>query len=382
MTDTVPTDWETKTLGEVCSLIMGQSPESESVNGDGVGYPFFQGNADFGRKYPDVRQWCIDPKKLSPSGGILVSVRAPVGEINTANQECCIGRGLGAIIPEKIVANFIYQYMFLARKDLVAVSQGSTFQAINKDDLKDLSIPCPPLGEQEKIADILTSVDDTIEHTQAQVAKLQDLKTATMNELLTRGIGHTEFRESELGLIPTTWEIVKISDVCDIQTGGKDTQDADLNGKYPFFVRSQIEKRINSYSYDGEAILTAGDGVGTGKVFHYINGKFDFHQRVYKLSEFKKNVIGKFVYFYFKKNFLKQVERYSAKGSVDSVRLEMIAGMALVLPPLVEQEKIADVLTSLDDQIESIELKLVQLESLKKSLMGDLLTGRVRVSVN
>ena len=213
MTDTVPTDWETKTLGEVCSLIMGQSPESESVNGDGVGYPFFQGNADFGRKYPDVRQWCIDPKKLSPSGGILVSVRAPVGEINTANQECCIGRGLGAIIPEKIVANFIYQYMFLARKDLVAVSQGSTFQAINKDDLKDLSIPCPPLGEQEKIADILTSVDDTIEHTEAQVAKLQDLKTATMNELLTRGIGHTEFRESELGLIPTTWEIKELGEI-------------------------------------------------------------------------------------------------------------------------------------------------------------------------
>ena len=120
------------------------------------------------------------------------------------------------------------------------------------------------------------------------------------------------------------WEVKKLGDLANIGTGKKDTQDKVEDGKYPFFVRSQIVERINSYSFDGEAILTAGDGVGVGKVFHYINGKFDYHQRVYKLSDFKEGTSGRYIYEYFKKNFIREVTKYTAKTSVDSVRMEMI----------------------------------------------------------
>jgi type I restriction enzyme S subunit len=92
------------------------------------------------------------------------------------------------------------------------------------------------------------------------------------------------YKQTEVGVIPTDWEIDEIQNLAEITTGAKNTQDRIFDGEYPFFVRSQIVERINSFSFDGEAILTAGDGVGTGKVFHYINGKFDYHQRVYKIS--------------------------------------------------------------------------------------------------
>lgn len=125
------------------------------------------------------------------------------------------------------------------------------------------------------------------------------------------------------------WRVIPVEKLAKVQTGNKDTQDKIDGGKYPFFVRSQTIERIDSYSFDGEAVLTAGDGVGVGKVFHYINGKFDYHQRVYKIYEFNKNMDGRYFFNFFRENFLKRVNRMSAKNSVDSVRMEMITKMSI-----------------------------------------------------
>ena len=99
------------------------------------------------------------------------------------------------------------------------------------------------------------------------------------------------------------WEEKKLGELADITTGNKDTQNKVDDGIYPFFVRSQTVEKINSYSYDGEAILTSGDGVGVGKNFHYIQSKFDFHQRVYCIYKFKNKVFGKFIFHYFSSFF-------------------------------------------------------------------------------
>lgn len=115
------------------------------------------------------------------------------------------------------------------------------------------------------------------------------------------------YKQTEVGVIPGDWDFDEIQKLADISTGAKNTQDRILDGDYPFFVRSQTVERINSYSFDGEAVLTAGDGVGTGKVFHYINGKFDFHQRVYKISKFSECLDGYFFYLYFSKNFYNRI---------------------------------------------------------------------------
>src|SRR3989344_791154 len=159
------------------------------------------------------------------------------------------------------------------------------------------------------------------------------------------------------------WKTEKLGNICRIQTGDRNTEDREIGGKYPFFVRSNTIERINSYSYDGEAILTSGDGVGVGKNFHYINGKFDYHQRVYCLNSFKQDYDGKFIYNVFSSRFYNRVKRLSAKNSVDSVRMEMIFDMQIAYPSLVEQHKIASFLSSIDEWIENLR---IQLESLEK----------------
>ena len=141
------------------------------------------------------------------------------------------------------------------------------------------------------------------------------------------------YKKTEVGIIPIDWALEEIQNVAEITTGSKNTQDRIQDGFYPFFVRSQTVERINSYSFDGEAVLTTGDGVGTGKVFHYINGKFDFHQRVYKISDFSERLIGYFFFLCFSQNFFNRIMQMTAKSSVDSVRREMIAKMVIPLPP-------------------------------------------------
>ncbi len=168
------------------------------------------------------------------------------------------------------------------------------------------------------------------------------------------------------------WEENVIKDFAKVTTGNKDTQDKVDDGEYPFFVRSQTVERINTYSYEGEAILTSGDGVGVGKNFHYIVGRFDFHQRVYCIFDFDKFVSGRFVFQYFSEHFYKRAMQLSAKNSVDSVRMAMITEMPISLPDIEEQQKIADCLSSLDELITAEAQKLDTLKAHKKGLMQKL----------
>jgi type I restriction enzyme S subunit len=186
------------------------------------------------------------------------------------------------------------------------------------------------------------------------------------------------YKNSVLGIIPEDWKVKRVSEVAKIMTGKKDTQNKIENGLYPFYVRSQTAERINSYSFDGEAVLTAGDGVGVGKVFHYVNEKFDFHQRVYKISDFT-DYNGRFFFEYFQYYFQKEVVKFNAKASVDSVRLEMIAGMKIPYPDFSEQTAIANLLTTWDKSIQLTTQLIEQKEKRKKWLMQQLLTGKKRL---
>ena len=163
------------------------------------------------------------------------------------------------------------------------------------------------------------------------------------------------------------WEKKRFKDVCNITTGNKNTQDKSDDGIYPFYVRSQNVERINSWTFDGEAILTAGDGVGVGKVFHYSTGKIGVHQRVYILSDFKCD--GKYLYSYFAGNFYNRVKRMSAKNSVDSVRMEMIADMPISLPSTMEQKKIGHLLALLDERIATQNKIIEDLKMLKSAII-------------
>lgn len=235
-----------------------------------------------------------------------------------------------------------------------------------------LKINFPKLSEQQKIASCLASLDDLITAESQKLDALKAHKKGLMQQLFpVEGETVPRLRFAEF-LDTEGWEEKAISDIAKVTTGNKDTQNKIETGKYPFFVRSQTVERINSYSFDGEAILTSGDGVGVGKNFHYINGKFDFHQRVYCIYDFDKNVLGKFIYMYFSEHFYKRVMQLSAKNSVDSVRMSMITEMPIYIPSLAEQQKIASCLSSLDELIKAENDKLEALKGHKKGLMQQL----------
>lgn len=381
--------WNISALGSVAELIMGQSPDSKYYSEVECGLPFLQGCMEFQARYPKHVIYCSQEKKVARTGSILFSVRAPVGKMNIADRNYIIGRGLAAIKGTRLHQTYLEHYLCHEESRFRIASQGSTFEAINSSELSHWPINYPVnICEQATIAEVLSTADRAIEQTEALIAKQQRIKTGLMQDLLTRGIDEDgnlrseethAFKDSPLGRIPVEWEVVTIDQIASITTGDKDTQDAEGSGEYPFFVRSQTIERINSFSYDGEAVLTAGDGVGVGKVFHYFNGQFDFHQRVYCIHSYVSDMLGYYFYNYFKMRFMSLVTQFSAKGSVDSVRMEMIAKMLIPKPTRSEQTKASDILRKIETLIDKNIATLHKLRSLKIALMQDLLTGKVRV---
>ena len=165
------------------------------------------------------------------------------------------------------------------------------------------------------------------------------------------------------------WEQRKVKEICSISTGKSNTQDRVDEGIYPFYVRSPIVERSNRYLFDEEAVLTVGDGVGTGKVFHYVNGKYDLHQRVYRMFDFSSEINAKYFYYYFSDHFYNRVMSMTAKTSVDSVRYEMIADMDILLPKLNEQIAISNCFDNLDNLITLHQRKVDEYKELKKGLL-------------
>lgn len=154
------------TLGEICKLTMGQSPDSSTYNRNGEGVPFYQGNADFGELHPITTHWCTEPTKFAENGDILISVRAPIGALNIAIEHCCIGRGLAAITIDNYAVSRDYIWYMLKSKVtlLQSLGTGSTFKAINKNILNDMRFQLPSIDEQKKIAIRLRKIDKVIQN--------------------------------------------------------------------------------------------------------------------------------------------------------------------------------------------------------------------------
>jgi len=323
---------------------------------------------------------------------VVVSVKGTTGSVGIvpAHFRGNISRDLARIRPRAEVAPRFVYYMLqseLAQRRLANAAVGTTRMELSIATLRQVCIPLPPTKvEQETISEALSDADALVESLEQLLTKKRQVKQGVIQELLTgrkrlTGIEcKSGYRQTDVGEIPEDWGLEFIENFAHITTGSRNTQDRVDDGLYPFFVRSQTIERINSYSFDGEAVLTAGDGVGTGKVFHYINGKFDAHQRVYRISNFAERVNGYFFYLYFSSHFYGRIMQMTAKSSVDSVRREMIARMLIPLPSTkVEQDGIATVLLDMEAEIAALELKLAKALQLKTGMMQELLTGRIRL---
>lgn len=235
---------------------------------------------------------------------------------------------------------------------------------ISFDNYFSIKFKIPQLKEQEKIANLLTTVDKKITNLENTITSLENQKKGLLQQIFSQKL---RFKDKNGNNYPN-WEKKKIGLICSISTGKSNTQDKIDNGKYPFYVRSATIERSSKYLYDEEATLTVGDGVGTGKVFHYVNGKYDLHQRCYRMFNFK-NTHAKYFYYFFSSHFYNRVKRMSAKNSVDSVRMNMISDMIIDLPCLEEQTKIADFLSAFDRKLDNQKAQLEHWQQIKKGLL-------------
>jgi Restriction endonuclease S subunits len=183
----IPKHWEVVRLGEVGEITMGQSPPGDTYNTQGIGMPFLQGKAEFGRVYPTPIKYTEKPLKIGKTGSVLISVRAPVGDVNIANMDYCIGRGLASISFRNGYGynEYLFYCLQFLKPFLEKEGYGSTFKAINKEVLTKFQIPLPPLEEQQKIAQILQSIDQRIEKEEKYKNALQNLFKSLLHNLMT-----------------------------------------------------------------------------------------------------------------------------------------------------------------------------------------------------
>jgi type I restriction enzyme, S subunit len=358
-------EWELNILGEISNIVKGEQLNKIELTEFGK-YPCQNGGI-YPSGYTYKYNTAADTITISEGGNSC-------GYVNFMTTKFWLGgHCYKLLIKETINKLFLYQILKFNEGRLMKLRVGSGLPNIQLKSIRDFEIIiCNSPFEQQKIASCLSSLDEVISFQTDKLETLKTYKKGLMQNLFPQEdekVPKIRFKEFEKD---GEWLEKTIDDVAKVTTGNKDTQNKVEDGKYPFFVRSQTVERINSFSYDGEAILTSGDGVGVGKNFHYINGKFDYHQRVYCIYSFSEEVSGEFVYMYFSHHFNERVMKMSAKNSVDSVRMAMITEMPIKLPSKTEQQKIADTLSSLDNLIKEQNNKIEQLKLHKKGLMQGL----------
>ncbi len=394
----IPNEWNSTELGLVCDITMGQSPSSENYNQDQIGLPFFQGKADFTEDLSvKIRQWTSEITKESKPGDILMSVRAPVGDVAINNAEACIGRGLTAIRAKKNISEqqFIFQVLQYLKDELNKKAQGSTFTAINGPSLKKIQINLPPLSEQKKIAEILSSVDEEVKKFEEIISASEKLKSGVMQKLLTCGIDHTKFKKTKLGDIPETWKVKNLGDICDVRDGthsspkyhqggvplitSKNLVDDSLDFANINLISEEdyleIEKR--SHVDDGDILFGMIGTIGSPVI---VRKRRDFAIKNLALVKFNQsNVNNEFILNFLKsEHTLNQFQQKIGGSTQKFVALGVIRKLLVAVPNIQEQNQIAGILKILDEKNTINRIIKIKLDQLKKGLMSDLLSGKVR----
>jgi len=415
----IPVDWEVVRLGDVCDVIGGSTPSTKNNEYWGGEIPFAT-PTDItslqGREISDTKQSITQEglsscgARLLPIGSVLLTSRATLGACAINTKPMATNQGFASLVCNEMAYNwFIFYKMIALQQELDRLGSGSTFKEVSKSSIKSLNFSLPPLPEQKQIADILTTVDKAIEKTSQIIEKTKELKKGLMQRLLTRGIGHKRFKRTKIGEIPEEWEAKRLIDLAGNEkysfTGGPFGSDLKENcytdhgiriiqlqnigdGKfldnYKIFTSEEKANQLRSCNiYPGDIIIAKmADPVARACIIPDMDKRYLMASDGIRLSINGKENDTNFVLYainstYFRKN----AERHSTGTTRLRIGLTELRNLPIGMPLLKEQKKIAEILSSVDEEITKESMHRDQLGSLKKSLMQVLLIGKLRVAV-
>lgn len=407
----LPSDWDVRRLSETSKIIVGNSPPSSTYNESGDGLPFFQGNADFGHFHPAGETYCSEPKKVAEKDDILFSIRAPVGDLNIADQRCCIGRGLSALRSED--QNGLYLFYHLQKRSawLSRLATGSTFNSVTKGDLENLDIPLPALPEQRKIATVLYDVDRAIRKTEEIIEQTERVRRGMLQDIFRAGIdengelrrnedGTEPYKKTKYGTAPESWEIVPLDELVpddapivygilkpgDNQPDGvpvvkvKDIKNGQIQDDNLLHTAPEIHEKFKRAELEeGDLLFTIRGTVGRMAFVpeHLAGGNITQDTARIRVVNANPN----FVRYYFEtatpKNYF---ERNTVGQAVQGINLGKLRKVPVHLPDRAEQDRIVEILDTITRDVEKEREYLDELRRTKKGLMQDLLSGEVRTT--
>lgn len=383
-----------KMLGEVITGNTPSTQKSEYYGGDFL----FVSPSDLGKG-----KYVVDTeKKLSfkgfettrklPRGTILVTCIGSIGKMGIASCELSTNQQINAVIfdEQKMIAEYGYYAIDYNFKEYASYISQQTIPIINKSTFSNFEILVPPLLEQQKIADILSSVDEAISKTEAIIEKTEKVKKGLMKELLTKGIRHTKFKKTEIGEIPVEWEIKTIEECCTVLDNKRVPLSSKvrekMQGNVPYYGATGVVDYVNDFIFDDEIVLIGEDGDHFRKykdwsMTNLVKGKCWVNNHAHVLKANNVLVSNEWIY-----RFLEHRDLSPYLSIQGATRLKLtqqnLRMIKVAIPKKDEQSKICSTLSKISNRIESEKQKLNQFQTLKKGLMQDLLTGGVRVKLD
>ncbi|ELC8449113.1 restriction endonuclease subunit S [Clostridium perfringens] len=404
----IPIDWEVDELSNKVDLVMGQSPKSEFYNDKGIGMPFMQGRTTFGEKYHYINTWCTDIKRVGIKNSVLMSVRAPVGDVNIATEDICIGRGLASLNMKNKNNEFLYYLLKNYSGLLISKESGTVFGSINKAGIEKLVLPFPSKSEQKAIAKILSDLDEKIEINNKINKNLEEMAQTIFKQWFVdfefpneegkpyKSSGG-EMVESELGMIPKTFSI---------STLGNEVKTIDNRGKTP-----PLEKEKTEYPIIDVKVLA-----GSSRIINYNNCLKFVNEETYKnwfrsghplekdilistvgsLAELKmffghkgciaQNVvalrsinISSFYMYEYLKYIKPKLVSYNIGSVQPSIKITHIMKHNIIIPEKNIVLKYDNLINSIIEKIYNNENENERLEKLRDTLLPKLMSGEIRV---
>ena len=383
MSSSIPEGWKVLDLEKIASVEWGNTSITKASY-TSKGYPAFSASGNDG---------FLPEAEHSQRGIVLSAIGARCGKTFLTPKHWTAIKNTITIQCNSFDIDFLFQKLNFGE---VWNKSGGAQPFISLGDARRTPLTHPSLPEQKKIASILTSVDEVIENTQRQIDKLQDLKKATINELLTKGIGHTEFKDSELGKIPMNWTVTKLEEFC-TQVNEKYYGDKQIPvlsvTKYSGFVNSLEYFKKQVFSKDLTTYKLVSKGQFAYATIHLDEGslgllkKHDFGLISPMYTVFKTNdgINSDYLFMLMKSDIFMRKYQIIGQGSVDrrmSISFDNLSQLKFSFPTIIEQNEIVKIVSQIDKNINLLVKRFNQTQSLKKSLMQDLLTGKVRVRLN